>query len=55
MSFATGVFPAICKLARIIPVFKDGNSSNCTNHRPIYLLMHECETLFFFWEIWIAI
>ena len=38
MAFGTEVFPDICKLTRIIPVFKDGNSFNCTNYRNIYFL-----------------
>lgn len=38
MSFATGVFPNIYKLARTCSVFKDGNSSNCTNYRPLSLI-----------------
>ena len=38
MPFATGVFPDICKLARTIPLFKDSDSLNCTNYRPIFFL-----------------
>ena len=35
MYLATGVFPDIFKLAKIISVFKDGDSSNNTDYRPL--------------------
>ena len=37
LSFETGIFPDALKLARIIPVFKNGDSLQCNNYRPISL------------------
>ena len=34
-SFACGVFPDWYKIAKIIPVFKSGNTYSITNYRPI--------------------
>ena len=33
-----GSFPNICKLAQVIPIFKNDSRLSCTNYRPIYLL-----------------
>ena len=40
LSFSTGTFPDILKLAKVIPFFKKEDSSLCTNYRPISLLSH---------------
>ena len=37
-SLKSGVFPSELKLARVVPIFKAGNSSNLTNYRPISVL-----------------
>ena len=38
LSFQPGCFPAKIKVAKVIPVFKNGNKHNFTNYRPISLL-----------------
>ena len=37
-SISKRLFPNICKLAQIIPIFKNDSRLLCTNYRPIYLL-----------------
>lgn len=37
-SFRDGVFPSLCKVARVIPVFKKGDPNLVSNYRPISLL-----------------
>ena len=37
-SFYHGIFPDELKLARIVPIFKSGDSSNINNYRPISIL-----------------
>ena len=37
-SLKSGVFPSELKLARVVPIFKAGNSSDLTNYRPISVL-----------------
>ena len=37
-SFHQGIFPDLCKLARVIPVYKKGDSFTVENYRPISLL-----------------
>ena len=37
-SLRTGVFPSELKLARVVPIFKAGDSSALTNYRPISVL-----------------
>ena len=34
----TGIFPDLCKLAKVIPIFKNDNPLLCKNYRPISLL-----------------
>ena len=36
--FKTGIFPDLCKLAKIIPIFKKDDPLLCVNYRPISLL-----------------
>ena len=38
LTFETGIFPDLYKLAQVIPVFKAGNENLCENYRPISLL-----------------
>ena len=34
-SLSSGVFPKILKTAKVVPIFKSGEKSNCENYRPI--------------------
>ena len=34
----TGIYPNACKIAKIIPIFRNGDSSLLTNYRPKSLL-----------------
>ena len=38
LSFATGIFPDLCKMAIVVPLFKKDNELLCENYRPISLL-----------------
>ena len=38
LSFSTGIFPDHLKIAKIIPVFKNGSAVDVNNYRPISLL-----------------
>ena len=38
LSFRTGIFPDLCKLAKVIPNLKIDNPLLCENYRPISLL-----------------
>ena len=38
LSFVTGIFPDLCKVAKVIPIFKNDNELLCENYRPISLL-----------------
>ena len=37
-SISKGIFPTICKLAQVIPIFKNDSRLLCNNYRPILLL-----------------
>ena len=38
LCFETGIFPNLCKIAKVIPVHKKDDPSFCVNYRPISLL-----------------
>jgi len=38
LSFETGIFPNMCKIAKVIPIFKKDDELQCENYRPISLL-----------------
>ena len=38
LSFRTGIVPEKLKAARFMPIFKSGDASNISNHRPLSLL-----------------
>ena len=38
ISFSTGIFTSEMKIAKVIPLFKNGNKSDFSNYRPISLL-----------------
>ena len=37
-SFSLGIFPKTLKTAKVLPIFKKGNTKNIPNYRPISLL-----------------
>ena len=37
-SFQIGHFPLFCKIARVVPIYKSGDSSDVNNYRPISIL-----------------
>ena len=37
-SFQMGHFPEFCKIARVVPLYKSGDSTNVNNYRPISIL-----------------
>ena len=38
LSYATGEFPKLCKIAKVIPLFKKGDPFDCSNYGPVSLL-----------------
>ena len=36
--FSLGLYPKSCKIAKVIPLFKSGDNTNCENYRPISVL-----------------
>ena len=38
LSLQTGIFPDDWKIAKISPVFKEGNKTDCGNYRPIFVI-----------------
>ena len=38
LSFSSGIFPNDMKIAKIIPLFKNGRKTDFTNYRPISIL-----------------
>ena len=38
LSLSRGIFPNDMKLAKIVPIFKNGNTKLCNNYRPISIL-----------------
>ena len=38
LSFVNGIFPDLCKIAKVIPLFKKDNELLCENYRTISLL-----------------
>ena len=37
-SFSLGIFPDVLKIARVVPIFKVGSTSELINYRPISIL-----------------
>ena len=38
VSLENGIFPEKMKIAKVIPLFKNGNFENITNYRPVSVL-----------------
>ena len=38
LSFVTGIFPDLCKIVKVVPIFKKEDPLKCNNYRPISLL-----------------
>ena len=44
-SFLEGIFPTELKLARVVPIFKSGDSAIFNNYRPISILSLFCKNI----------
>jgi len=44
-SFMTGIIPSALKMAKIIPIFKQGNRAEASNYRPISILSYFAKLL----------
>jgi hypothetical protein len=38
LALATGIFPDELEMAKVTPIYKEGDKSNCGNYRPISVL-----------------
>jgi hypothetical protein len=45
LSLSSGKFPSPLKQCRVIPIFKNGDSEECDNYRPISLLSSKSKVL----------
>lgn len=44
-AFKSGVYPDMLKIARVVPIFKDGDKSDISNYRPISILSIICKII----------
>ena len=40
LSVSQGIYPNLMKIAKVVPIYKKGNKDECSNYRPISLLLH---------------